>query len=206
MLLDPPFLSARPSDQRACPCVDPCVDPSEAWISFIRPVTTDSVAALLAAAQTLAAEGAQRLHLGIGSAGGNIVAGLAAFNQLRALPIVWTTYNLGSVDSVALLPFLLGEERFVDDWSSFLFHGVSWTFAGQGETAATQVGDAFACISGYERTLSAITAERTGLDAGRVRAMRAASTILGPDDAVATGIATARGAFAIPRRGRWWQV
>ncbi len=124
---------------------------AEAWVSFIRPLTVDTAAALLGACQSLMGEGVEHIHLAIGSGGGSIIAGLSAYNQLRALPLRFTTYNIGCVDSVAILPYLLGDTRHADPWSSFLFHGVTWTFAGGNDTAHSQVADAFACVSSYER-------------------------------------------------------
>ncbi|HYC02821.1 MAG TPA: ATP-dependent Clp protease proteolytic subunit [Azospirillaceae bacterium] len=178
----------------------------DAYVSFIRPVTMDTVAGLLEACQTLMSEGAKRIHLAIGSGGGNIIAGLSAYNQLRALKVEWTTYNIGSVDSVAILPFLLGDRRHADDWTSFLFHGVSWTFGNSGETSSSQVMDAMACVGTYEEALSGITAARTGLEASRVRELRARSTVVGSEEAVRMGLATSIAPFAIPQGARWWQV
>lgn len=180
--------------------------PFEAYVSFVRPVTMETAGTLLAACQTLMSEGVEHIHLAVGSGGGSIIAGLSVYNQLRALPLRFTTYNVGSVDSVAILPYLLGEERYADQWTSFLFHGVSWTFGSNGDTAHTQVADAYACVSSYERTLSAITASRTGIPEQRIREMRSNSTILSAEDARSMGLATRLGAFSIPRQGRWWQV
>jgi len=184
----------------------PALPPDSAHVSFLRPVTPDSMGALLVACQTLMSEGVRHVHLALGSGGGSIIAGLAAFNQLRALPLRFTTYNVSSVDSVAILLFLLGEERLTDSWTSFLFHGVSWNFPTNGDTASSQVADAFACIARYEATLSGITASCTGLSLDRVRSLRAASTIVGAEEAVGLGIATRMGPFSIPPTGRWWQV
>ncbi|WP_184446461.1 ATP-dependent Clp protease proteolytic subunit [Rhodospirillum centenum] len=197
---------ARPADQPLPPEAGRRGLVPEAHVTFLRAVTNDSVCALLAACQTLMGEGVEHIHLGIGSGGGGIVAGLAAFNQLRGLPLRFTTYNLGSVDSVAILPFLLGRERVADPWSTFLFHGVSWAFAANGEVAPSQVADAHACIASHERVLSGITAACTGLPLEDVRRMRAASTIVAAEEAVALGIASRTGGFTVPRGGRWWVV
>jgi len=179
---------------------------TEAYVSYIGSVSTDSVGRLLHAVQSLMIEGVEHIHLAIGSGGGNIIAGLSAYNQLRCLPVRYTTYNIGSVDSVAILPFLLGDERHADDFTSFLFHGVSWAFSSSGETASSQVTDAFACITIYEQALTGITSQRTGMEGDRIRDMRARSTLLTAEEAVTLNIATAKGRFAIPRQGRWWQV
>ncbi|HYE51689.1 MAG TPA: ATP-dependent Clp protease proteolytic subunit [Azospirillaceae bacterium] len=179
---------------------------ADAYVSYIRPVTMESVAGLLEACQTAMSEGARRIHLAIGSGGGNIIAGLSAYNQLRHLPVEWITYNIGSVDSVAILPYLLGQRRHADDWTSFLFHGVSWTFGNSGETASSQVQDAVACITTYEEALTGITAQRAGMEAARIRDMRLRSTVVPAAEAVRLGLATAVAPFAIPQGGRWWQV
>lgn len=68
----------------------------------------------------------KRLHVLISSPGGDVSAGIALYNYLRALPIEVLTYNIGMVASIANVIFMAADakNRFACPHTSFLFHGV----------------------------------------------------------------------------------
>lgn len=68
------------------------------------------------------------IYLCLSSPGGEVAAGITLYNFLRALPIKLITHNTGSVDSIATVIFLAGEERYATPSSTFLFHGVQSNF------------------------------------------------------------------------------
>jgi ATP-dependent Clp protease protease subunit len=61
-------------------------------------------------------------HLLIQSAGGVVGDGIAVYNFLRTLPLHLTTYNVGAVESIAVLPYLAGKHRRATKNSTFLIH------------------------------------------------------------------------------------
>lgn len=60
----------------------------------------------------------------INSAGGQVVAGIDAYNMIRALPFKITMHNIGQVNSVANIIFLAANIRKATSISTFLFHSV----------------------------------------------------------------------------------
>ncbi|MFH1792609.1 MAG: ATP-dependent Clp protease proteolytic subunit [Patescibacteria group bacterium] len=61
----------------------------------------------------------------ISSNGGDVDSGIALYNYLKALPIKIVMHNIGSIDSIANVIFVAGEERYASPHTSFLFHGVN---------------------------------------------------------------------------------
>lgn len=70
--------------------------------------------------------GTTRLVLAMNSPGGNVVAGMAIYNTLLAMPFEIVTHNIGNVDSIANVIFLAGKERFACGPSTFMFHGIGF--------------------------------------------------------------------------------
>lgn len=73
-----------------------------------------------------AAAGTTRLILGINSPGGNVVAGIAIYNVMMAMPYEIVTHNIGNVDSIANAMFLAGRERYACAPATFMFHSVGF--------------------------------------------------------------------------------
>ena len=65
------------------------------------------------------------LHFLFSSPGGEVSAGITFYNFLKSLPVKIIMHNMGSIDSIATVIFLAGEERYAASHSTFLFHGVS---------------------------------------------------------------------------------
>ena len=74
-------------------------------------------------------QGTKEIHLLFASTGGNVDAGISAYNVLRSLPIKLVTYN-GNVDSIATIIFLAGDERIAVPHATFMFHGVAFDWSG----------------------------------------------------------------------------
>lgn len=72
--------------------------------------------------------GVKRVHLLMQSTGGLVDDGIAIYNYLSNLPIEITTYNGGSVQSIAVLVYLAGKVRKASRNASFLIHKTSFGF------------------------------------------------------------------------------
>ena len=71
------------------------------------------------------------LQMNISSPGGSVAAGMILHNYIKSLPCKLIMHNIGSVDSIATIVFLSGEERYANPNSSFLFHGIVTNFPAQ---------------------------------------------------------------------------
>jgi ATP-dependent protease ClpP protease subunit len=75
-------------------------------------------------------EGATDIRLHFSSAGGPNPDGFALYGFLRSLPVPLTIHNIGSIESMAVLPFLAGSRRIASPHSRFLIHPMFWWFNG----------------------------------------------------------------------------
>ncbi len=68
-------------------------------------------------------------------------AGFALFNQLLALPVHLSTYNIGSVNSVANVIFLAGKTRVASPSATFLLHETFWGIPNATQMRHAQVNE-----------------------------------------------------------------
>ena len=66
------------------------------------------------------------VYLAIATPGGQVQAGIALYNTLRAMPFALTVHNIGSVNSMGNVIFLAGTTRYATAHSTFMFHGVGF--------------------------------------------------------------------------------
>lgn len=70
----------------------------------------------------------EALEILMSSEGGDLNSGFTAYNYIRSVPIKTTTINMGSVESIAMIPFLAGSERRAVANARFVIHNFTWTF------------------------------------------------------------------------------
>lgn len=100
--------------------------PPRAIINFLLPINTDSVNLLLAVVNNQVRAGVKNITIVISSPGGDTTSAFAAFNILRNVPAEITTFNVGNIDSAALLIYCSGKYRYAfPSPTRFLIHGNS---------------------------------------------------------------------------------
>jgi ATP-dependent Clp protease protease subunit len=109
--------------------------PQRVYLLFSLAITAQTVTKLLTECASWANQGTKEIYLLFASLGGNVPAGIAAYNALRSKPVKLITHNIGNVDSIANIIFLAGQERLAVPHSTFMFHGVRY------EVAANTSGD-----------------------------------------------------------------
>ena len=99
------------------------------YINFsgeINPISVERIrAGILSVVQNINHENIDHLYFLFSSNGGCVTSGIELFNFLKALSIKITMHNTGTVDSIATVVFLAGEQRYSTEHSSFLLHGVT---------------------------------------------------------------------------------
>jgi ATP-dependent Clp protease protease subunit len=95
---------------------------SEAWITFAGGIDNQACVRLFNQFTLAVQHKFARLHLLIQSAGGVVGDGIALHNLLLRLPIEVVTYNIGAVESIAVLPYLAGKVRRVSKTATFMLH------------------------------------------------------------------------------------
>jgi ATP-dependent protease ClpP protease subunit len=96
----------------------------EAYIRFMAQVTSQTSDYLIKIVD-------DKIHLLISSPGGSVFHGLSLYNFLYGIPLEVDTYNFGSVDSIGVILFCAGKNRYSVPDARFLIHGVSFSFQGQ---------------------------------------------------------------------------
>lgn len=96
------------------------------YINFYAPIVPESVGALMNVVQQKINQGTQKFVLLISSPGGNVAAGLSAYNFLKGVPVELDTHNFGSVDSVAVAVFCAGKRRYCVKNARFFMHGIGF--------------------------------------------------------------------------------
>lgn len=74
----------------------------------------------------------EHLYFFISSNGGDVDSGFVLYNYLISVQskLVITMHNSGSIDSIANVIFMAGQNRYAAPNSSFLYHGVSMNLPG----------------------------------------------------------------------------
>lgn len=81
-------------------------------IKFFAPVIDVTVNSLINAIDQVITKGIKEVTLLISKPGGSVFHGLSAYNYLKGLPLLIKTHNFGSVDSIGVVIYCAGKERY----------------------------------------------------------------------------------------------
>ena len=107
-------------------------------VHLLGPITSESMAELVRAAQDAVLTGADEIQIGISSVGGKVNAARYAVNALSALPIRVVTVAMSDVSSSAVALFCAGERRHVAPGASIYLHQLTRFAERSRKTAAAQ--------------------------------------------------------------------
>jgi ATP-dependent protease ClpP protease subunit len=111
----------------------------------------------------------EALYFMISSPGGEVMAGITLYNYLKALPVKIIMHNTGSIDSIANVVFLAGDERYAAPGTSFHIHGITVGVGpGQAMNAAT-ISELQSHLSQDENKVAALIAENCTLTEQEIR-------------------------------------
>jgi ATP-dependent protease ClpP protease subunit len=96
------------------------------YVNFYAPIAPESVGLLFNVIQQKLQQGTGRFVLLISSPGGNVAAGLSAYNFLKGIDAEVETHNFGSVDSIAIAVFCAGKRRYCVKNARFFMHGIGF--------------------------------------------------------------------------------
>lgn len=102
----------------------------EVYIRFMAPFDSRTSDELFQIIDKKIKEKYSKMHFMISSPGGSVFHGLSIYNYLKGAPIKVNTYNFGSVDSIGVVVFCAGTERFSVPHARFLIHGVKFNVKG----------------------------------------------------------------------------
>ena len=133
----------------------------EAYIRFMAPVNPQTTDTLIRAIDERLKQGYTKLHLLVSSPGGSVFHGISLYNYLKGIPIDVATYNFGSVDSIGVVLFCAGKERFSVPNARFLIHGVTMQISGAISLDEKRIDEMLKSIRIDKSNIASIIAETT---------------------------------------------
>ena len=98
----------------------------KSYINFSVPVTVRSVQQLFQIIQSKLRSGTTTFTILISSPGGQVNAGITAYNFLMGIPAEVITHNTGQVDSIGVVIYCAGSKRYCSPNTRFLIHGIGF--------------------------------------------------------------------------------
>jgi ATP-dependent Clp protease protease subunit len=112
-----------------------------------------------------------------------------------------STYNYGSVDSIAGVIYCAGARRLATPHCKFLIHGITWTFAPNPQATVVtehQLHETLGQILAVKRNIASVIAEATGKNREQVEADMTGSLTLTAEQAKTYGLVHELTTYLIP--------
>lgn len=111
------------------------------------------------------------LYFFISSNGGDVDSGFVLYNFLISLQtkLKVTMHNTGTIDSIANVIFVAGQNRFAAPNASFLFHGVSMNM--QGAVSRTTLKESLSRLEGMENRIAHTVSKHSKLTEAELTAL-----------------------------------
>ena len=162
----------------------------EAYIRFMASVNDQTMNSLCSLVDSAITNEYERIHLMIASTGGGIHAGLDAYNLLKQSPIEIYTYNMGHVESIAVILFCIGDKRFSCEHARFMIHEGEWCFSLIESLTASKMEKRVEDLKTNQNTIIDILAKTANKSNGFFEEMAKKITYFTPQQAKDYGIVT----------------
>jgi len=162
----------------------------EAYIRFMAPVTPQTSDQLMHLVDDKIRTGYEKIHLMLSSPGGSVFHGLSLYNFLYGIPLEVDTYNFGSVDSIGVILFCAGKNRYSVPNARFLIHGVSFNFQGQASFDEKMLDEQLKGLQIDQSNIAKIIAFTTKRNEEEIKNDMHNRTTLSPDEAKDYGLVT----------------
>lgn len=129
-----------------------------------------------------------QIYLVISTNGGEVPAGITAYNFLRSLPKRIVTHNIGNIDSIGNAVFLAGQERFANAHATFMFHGVAQQLSNPTRLNANNLAEMLGSVKSDEKRISDIVQERTKITAAMANKFFGEAVTIDAAEALSVGI------------------
>lgn len=158
-------------------------------IKFFAQVNEKSANALMNILDQAVNQGVKDIILLISTPGGSVFHGISIYNYLRGLPINrLVTHNFGSVDSIGVVMYCAGRERFSSPQARFLLHGVSANFQGNISLEEPQLEERLKGLKIDIENIAKVIAENVKKDVSVVTDTMISRTTLNPEQAKEWGL------------------
>lgn len=165
------------------------VSNSKLAIKFFAPVVEQTANALMNVVDKAVNEGVKELTLLLSTPGGSVFHGISIYNYLKGLPLdKITTHNFGSVDSIGVVIYCAGSERFSSPQARFLIHGVTANFQAPTSLEEPQLEERLKGIKIDIENIAKVIAENSGKQVSDVTNAMLERITLNPSQAKEWGL------------------
>lgn len=140
----------------------------------------------------------ETLYFLFSSSGGDVDAGIALYNFLKALPVKVIMHNIGSINSIANVVFLAGDERYASKHTTFMFHGVQLNTSQPLQLGLNQLNEIKGQLEGSQEKIAGIVSENTKIKNAEITNLFKEGKTEGVDFALKKGIISAEKEAQIP--------
>ena len=143
-------------------------------------------------------QGLTNLHLLLSTPGGSVHDGISIYNFLKGIPIEVNTYNFGSVDSIGVVIFCSGINRYSVPHARFLLHPVSMQVIGNQIFDEPSIAERLNSLKADQSNIAKVIAFTINRPVEEVQGLIHARTTLEPEDASGIGLVTEIKSSLIP--------
>ncbi|MEK7663942.1 MAG: ATP-dependent Clp protease proteolytic subunit [Patescibacteria group bacterium] len=158
------------------------------YIKFSSPINPRTSQVLMNFLSEKISGGQKEFYFLISSPGGSVNDGIVLYNFIRALPAKIIMHNIGVIDSIATVIFLAADERYSNQNSSFLFHGVGINIPPNQRFEEKNLKEQLTLIERDQKNIADIIAERTKLTEKEIIEMFFRAKTKNPQEAKELGI------------------
>lgn len=163
------------------------VNKKQIIVKFFAPVVEQTVNSLMNVIDQLINQGEKDITLLISTPGGSVFHGLSMYNYLKGLPINLVTHNFGSVDSIGVVLYCAGKERYSSPQARFLLHGVAINFE-KCRLEEPQLEESLKGLKIDMENIAKVIVENTGKTSKDVTRAMLQRTTLNPEEAKKWGL------------------
>lgn len=152
------------------------------------PITLTSVQELVRIVQKKLMNGVESITILLSSPGGQVSAGITAYNFLMGIPAEVVTFNTGQVDSIGVVLYCAGLKRYCSPNSRFLIHGIGFD-AIQGQRFDERyLAERIEGLKNERITISEIISSNSKMSLEQVEGDMFKGVILTPQQAIKYGL------------------
>ncbi|HJT10540.1 MAG TPA: ATP-dependent Clp protease proteolytic subunit [Candidatus Nitrosotalea sp.] len=151
------------------------------------PINNQTINSLMTTIDNKMREGTRDFVLLISSHGGDTAAGLTVYNYLKGLPIKITTCNIGTVSSIAIVLYCIGNKRVSVPHAKFLIHEPWWAFQ-ESKLDEYEIDEILKRLTIYKQNIAKVIATNTGKSILEVLEAMHHRTVFTSDEAQSWGL------------------
>lgn len=168
------------------------------YIIFHGEINIQNTTRLIAACNQLVDDGAKHIYIAFSSNGGAINSGINLYNTLKAMNVEITIHNTGSIESVAVIVFFAGNNRYVSEQSRFLIHEPVRKFFANETLTAARLSELTQQLINDEKILSDLMEQNTSASKGTISRWFRKAKVIDSKTAIANSFASDIVEFRIP--------